>query len=94
MARYIKADELNPTNFEIFMCKGDYEKALELMLEKIANATAEDVAPVVHAKWISKQFGDYECSNCHEEYGVYGGLLGNGNYNYCPNCGARMGVEE
>ena len=92
MTRYIKADKLYPTNFEIYTYAGDYKKALEAVYEKIDNAPAEDVAPVVHAKWIPKQFGNCECSNCHEEYGVCGGLLGD--YNYCPNCGAKMGENN
>ena len=46
---------------------------------------------VKHAHWIPKQLGDCECSNCHEEYSVCGGLLGD--YNFCPNCGADMRGE-
>lgn len=47
-----------------------------------------------HAHWIPKQypFGNCECSNCQEEYGICGGLLGD--YNYCPNCGAKMDGKE
>ena len=39
-------------------------------------------------KWDFKTFGafgdwEYKCSNCEKVYG--------GEYNYCPNCGAKMG---
>jgi hypothetical protein len=47
-----------------------------------------DVAQVVHGHWIPEILGDMRCSCCKEAYGVCGGLLGD--YNYCPNCGAKM----
>lgn len=59
-----------------------------------------DVAPVKHGKWIGKQldnFRKYEvtCSNCGwvgiENYDSYNEPS---DFNYCPNCGARMDLEE
>ena len=55
MTRYINADKLYPTNFEIYTYAGDYKKALEAVYEKIDNAPAEDVTPVVHANWVKKK---------------------------------------
>lgn len=55
---------------------------------------AADVAPVVHGYWkpkyemLSNKYETvpiatrFECSEC--------GLTRNHEYNYCPNCGARM----
>ena len=63
--------------------------ALEIIIDII---DAPTVDPMLHAKWIPKYMGDCECSNCHEEYGICGGLLGD--YKYCPNCGAKMKEEE
>lgn len=61
--------------------------------QKIKNIQAEDVAPVVHGKWIGTfpilGAGDFafRCSKCwcvrHEE-----------NATYCPNCGAKMNLED
>lgn len=50
MARYINADKLYPTNFEIYTYAGDYKQALKAVYEKIDNAPAEDVVPVVRCK--------------------------------------------
>lgn len=46
-----------------------------------------DMQEVKHAHWIIRPFGWNECSNCHKEYGIYGG-------HYCMNCGAKMDEKE
>lgn len=51
-----------------------------------------DVVPVVHGRWVWDGGEDmhYFCSLCHyNAYGCTGEIL-SGDYNYCPNCGARM----
>ena len=68
------------------------------------NAPAADVAPVVHGKWIDtyKNFETAECSSCHSQFEVTFGGESNGAlwdgfksfYKYCPNCGAKMNLEE
>lgn len=42
-----------------------------------------DAAPVRHGRW--EKNDDYTCSLCG-----YRMVIGDGAYNYCPNCGARM----
>lgn len=61
----------------------------------IQKIPAADVAPVVRGRW-KKSYADHEafgvrpffryCSECHEAT-VY-------QYNYCPNCGAKMEGED
>lgn len=46
-----------------------------------------DVAPVRHGRW--EKNDDYTCSLCG-----YRMVIGDGAYNYCPNCGARMDAKE
>ena len=53
---------------------------------------ASDVAEVVHGRWIWNEEGEidweqfYRCSNCGDkEYWES---------NFCPNCGAKMDLEE
>ena len=50
---------------------------------------AADVAPVRHAKWVFGGDGLVECSVCNETYDV--NMLPR---NYCPNCGAKMDLED
>lgn len=79
-------DWYDPTSWE---CIADACKAIK-------TAPAADVAPVVHGKWIIKKmdnFRKYEvtCSNCGwvsmENYDSYNDPS---EFNYCPNCGAKM----
>lgn len=53
----------------------------------IAEAPAEDVAPVVHGKWIKQYRGQVNsiCSVCGKEVGRL--------TDFCPHCGAKMDEE-
>ena len=65
----------------------------------IDNAPTADVAPVRRGKWLEWFPGDcalimtgeemlYRCSSCDAKYSDAEG------YKYCPNCGAKMDLEE
>lgn len=61
-------------------------------LQSISDMPAADVAEVVHGRWIWNEEGEidweqfYRCSNCGDkEYWES---------NFCPNCGAKMDLEE
>lgn len=55
-----------------------------------------DVAPVVHGRWEPcfedwrKEIDGDRCSACGFEH--YGNCISN--YNYCPNCGAKMDLGD
>lgn len=57
----------------------------------IRGVPAADVAPVVHGRWNSMD--GYKtrkvCSECGWDVPEYGKF-----YSYCPNCGAKMDLEE
>lgn len=65
---------------------------------RVQEIPAADVVEVVHGKWIhDENYVDwaeqYKCSVCN------GHALTDGDYrhklsNYCPNCGAKMDLEE
>lgn len=76
----------------------------EKLIAGILEAPAEDVAPVRHAKWeechwvepdgpyslVAYPKAAFRCSGC--KYVFKKELLWKNNY--CPNCGARMDIEE
>lgn len=72
-------------------CTVHFDTKLETfnnVLETIDEMQGADVAPVVHATWV--QFGNhfnYSCSRC-------GHNALQGMYNFCPNCGAKMGFDR
>ena len=101
MPKYIDADKI-----ERFIRRDEWQTPDERWRPEsefgafIDALPAEDVAQVVHAKWVGIEFDGYadgnpvydvfECSNCgHEHYGEYDSLT-----EYCPDCGARMDEEE
>ena len=56
----------------------------------IANFPTVDAAPVVHGRWEKTEYyGWIRCDKCKDVY-IEEGYLGNGKWNYCPNCGAKM----
>lgn len=58
----------------------------------IKSLPAADVEPVRHGRWENKKGGFFEfaaCSLCGEEAPTAGITP-----NYCPNCGAKMDLEE
>lgn len=67
---------------------------IESVLEYVENLPAADVAPVVHGRWIEDS--DYlKCPECSVmvmwDFAFFDEI---GNWNYCPNCGARMDGDD
>lgn len=62
---------------------------IESVLEYAENLPAADVAPVVHGEWIEDH--DYlKCPECGVMVKWDFTFFDIGNWNYCPNCGAKM----
>lgn len=65
---------------------------IEMMKKMIEKIPAEDVATVVHGRWVEKiipgEVPDWccVCSICEGD--------GLPSYDYCPNCGAKMDIDE
>ena len=67
--------------------------------DKIKAIQAADVAPVRHGRWICirKGYGEYECSVCHGEDSDCSDYYGTHvvtEQDFCPNCGAKMDLED
>ena len=96
MAEYIKrtdavkiAEKYGLANGSVL---GRHTGLADCIARDISELPAADVAEVVHGRWIWNEEGEidweqfYRCSNC-----------GNKEYwesNFCPNCGAKMDLEE
>lgn len=64
--------------------------------QDVKRLTAVDAVPVVHGRWIprkGKWFAYFQCSVCGEKIS-YPCADGKALTNYCPNCGAKMNLEE
>ena len=88
MAEYIEREAaleiINSLNIASALCAG----------RKIINLPPADVSPVRHGEWIVCGDGDnvpWMCSHCGKttasKYKIMYGK-------YCPNCGAKMDLEE
>jgi hypothetical protein len=83
----------------------DYQRGIQdtidcLVPEVIADIPTADVQPVVHGKWDTHDVvkvlcsgktldGFCQCEACGDVF-----PLAYSEYNYCPNCGARMDLKE
>lgn len=59
----------------------------------VADEQSSDVAPVVHGEWVDTPDGTATiCSYCKADWNVFD----NDTYRfkYCPNCGAKMDLED
>lgn len=62
-------------------------------IREINNIPAADVTPVVHGRWVYGEDVDIQCSVCGAD------AFTEGDYRqvksrYCPNCGAKMDLED
>lgn len=87
--------ELNDKYHDMSAMPASYYAGFQYAIKLIEKLhVSEEVAPVVHAKWAEVMFRDrfnaryweYLCSSCNR--------YANREYDYCPNCGAKMDLEE
>ena len=100
MSEYINVDEYK--RHLNMICRSGYtQQVIDIFIKwflAIAESIAtEDVAPVVHARWVNDgYYADfhphmvYRCSNCDWCQLDVEPPKGN----YCPNCGAKMDGEK
>lgn len=104
MKEYIEREAALETTYEPFtmsMCMTVSEcngmnRAREMIFKQLRDIPAADVVEVRHGKWVwDGGVGmHYYCSLCHHNaYGNTGEIM-DGEYKYCPNCGAKMDGER
>ena len=75
-----------------------FESDFDAAYKELIEAKSADVAPVVHGKWKHDEnvFDDeWSCSSCHKAWTFIDGTTPEeNNVKYCPNCGAKMDLEE
>lgn len=68
-------------------------RMLSIIQMDMLKLPASDVAPVVHGQWIEDH--DYlKCPECGVMVKWDFTFFDIGNWNYCPNCGAKMDIED
>lgn len=80
---------------------GRHSGIADCIASEVSRVPAADVVPVVYGRWISWEDADncipspnrHECSVCHDAAQM---LVNNIELlsNYCPNCGAKMDLED
>ena len=96
--RLIDADKLDAEmyhkSFEVDDGRNVWNSGLwiryKIFEETLRDAPTIDDVPARHGRWIWNDyggFGNYHCSECRKI------CICNGDYDYCPNCGARMDDE-
>ena len=89
MAEYIDREEYCEKHCR---CSNEYCDRESCPLWK---APAADVAPVVHARWVKDEEGEWSCTNCRETVAICdSGRERTYRKPYCPNCGAKMDGES
>ena len=81
MSEYIKREQV----LKLLESAQAWGWSMDTLHGEIQALPAEDVAPIVHAKWILEAKNRCCCSKCLFERNIetqYG-------WDYCPNCGTR-----
>lgn len=102
MDKYIKLDTAKKTlldyiyEFDASRANPDFVRGITYAREGLDRVPLEDVAPVVHGHWEYIQQtlntpSQLRCSFCGW-WSLDPSI--DGAYNYCPNCGAKMGKED
>nr|DAU77480.1 MAG TPA: zinc-ribbon domain protein [Caudoviricetes sp.] len=63
------------------------------LANRVKALPTEDVAPVVHGRWIGAPLcgnDNCRCSGCGSWHNIHANLRGEIMQKYCPNCGAKM----
>lgn len=92
MSDYISRDEI----FSVWRSMPK-PASISSLTDAINQTPAADVEPVRHGRWVDYMVRDWRCSECGQKIIKVRNVDGycyNDKPNYCPNCGAKMDLEE
>lgn len=83
---------------DIYGQDDNYVKGYSDAINDIADVPETDIQEVKHGYWTIRYEGRYKrakcyCSVCDKSNGI-GGIISNQKKPYCPNCGAKLDLEE
>lgn len=83
--KYVEVEGIMRACYDSFLKTGN--KAYSEIIALADAVPAADVEEVRHGRWIRETNCYYRCSVCGDHHPC---TKGNMDYNYCPNCGAKM----
>ena len=95
MTDYIKRSDISyRIDYYLSHSVGGEHYAYEICTKEIQNVPKADVVEVKHSKWIgfpNNGVWDLKCDNCHRiiPFGQTPETM-----HYCPQCGAKMDMED
>ena len=87
MAEYIKREYAIDAVLDVYYNTSDIDLSGGKFEAAILKIPVADVAPVRHGKWLHRKNGVAYCSECEVD-------TVEDETNYCPNCGAKMDLED
>lgn len=84
MSEYIKREQV----LKLLESAQAWSWSMNTLYGEIQALPAEDVVPVVHAKWILDAKNHCHCSRCLCGRNIETQI----GWNYCPNCGERCDI--
>ena len=82
-------DEIDPISISM-----DGGEMRGMMRTIIAAEPTVDAAPVKHGKWFDAMVGELPVQVCDQCSTFFPLAYTGGGHHYCPNCGAKMDLEE
>ena len=93
MPRLIDADRLLRPDM-LRMCYHLPNGDTAMPIGDIEHAPTVDAAPVKHGKWFDAMVGELPVQVCDQCNTFFPLAYTGGGHHYCPNCGAKMDMEE
>ena len=87
MAKYVKREYAIDAVLDVYYNTSDIDLSGGKFEAAILKIPVADVAPVRHGKWLHRKNGVAYCSECEVD-------TVEDETNYCPNCGAKMDLED